>query len=563
MSDRTAGDRRRALWRAVVATRPRWRRVGVSIALGTGAVIAAGALLAISGYLISRAAQQPPILLLTMAIVGVRFFGITRAVLRYLERLVSHDVAFRTLTDLRVRFFRKLVPLVPAAEGARGGELLSRFVGDVDRLQDLYLRALSPPLVALAAGAVGVLAAVLMLPSAGLVIAGVLVGGGVAAPALIKAVARRSGRRQAGARAALTTDMVEIVGGAPEIAVAGREADWERRAGESSARLGSVLRRDSVASGLAVGTQTAIAAGAAVAMAAVAIPAVDDGALAGVLLAALVLLAMASIEAVAPLGAAAASIDAVGDAALRVEEVTERPPPVAEPSEPSPVPDHGRLSMRGVTFGYGDEPDLFEGVSLELAPGEAVALVGASGTGKTTIAELLVRFRDPRAGRVELGGTDLRRLDPDALRQVVRLAPQDAYLFATTIRANLALANPEAGDDGLMQALGRVGLREWAEGLPAGLETEVGESGAQVSGGQRQRIAAARAVASSARFLIFDEPTTHLDPEGAASLLTELSGLAHREGRGVLVITHERARLDGFDRVLELHGGALRGPREA
>ena len=166
----------------------------------------------------SRAAQRPDILLLTTAIVGVRFFGIARAVLRYLERLVSHDLAFRTLTDLRVAFFRRLVPLVPGGLGAvRGADLLSRFVADADRIQDLYLRALGPPLVALAAGALAVGAAAIMLPAAGLVVAAVLLLAGVAAPYLVRRVARRSGRRQAPARAALTADMVAIAGGAPEI----------------------------------------------------------------------------------------------------------------------------------------------------------------------------------------------------------------------------------------------------------------------------------------------------------------------------------------------------------
>ena len=544
------------LARAALATRRRWRRLAASVLLGTGAVIAAGALLAVSGYLVSRAAQRPEILLLMTAIVGVRFFGIIRALLRYLERLISHDLAFRSLTDLRIRFFRRLVPLVPGGlPGTRRADLLSRFVADADRMQDLYLRALAPPLVAVCAGTAAIVAAVLILPAAALVIAVVLLLAGVAAPLLTRLVARRAGRRQAAARAALGADIVEIVGGASEIALAGREADWERRAASSSRRLGRVLRRDALAGGLSAGAAATLAAGAGAAMAAVAIPAVASGELAGVLLAALVLLAIASLEAVAPLGPAAASVDAVADAAARLEAVTGLPT-VAEPRRRRRLPASGVLELDGVGFRYGDGV-VIERADLRLEPGRAVALVGPSGAGKTTLAELLVRFRDPTSGAVRLGGVDARELDEAELRREVRIAPQDAYLFTTAIRENVALARPDASADEIAEALARVGLGEWIASLPDGLATHVGENGAQVSGGQRQRIAAARLLLARARFLIFDEPTTHLDPAGAEALLRELAAIAHDEGRGVLVITHERARLGPFDAVFELRSGTI------
>ena len=458
-----------------------------------------------------------------------------------------------------MRFFERLVPLVPGGlGGAKRADLLSRFVADADRLQDLYLRALVPPMVAVCAGLIGIVVAAVILPAAGLVIAGVLVLAGVAAPWLTRRAARRAGRRQASARATLATDMVEIVEGAPEIALAGREADWERRAADSSGRLERVLRGDALASGLAAGSAAALAAGATTAMAAVAIPAVSSGALAGVLLASLVLLAFASLEAVAPLGPAAASIDAVGESASRLESLTERPVPVVAPPAPVALPESGALAARGVAFGYdADAPLVLDGVELELEPGRCVALVGSSGCGKTTLSELLVRFRDPRFGSLTLGGVDLRELDPERLRDAVRLAPQDAYLFATTIRANVAIARPEATEAEIEGALARAGLGPWIDSLADGIETEVGELGAQVSGGQRQRIAVARLLLADARFLIFDEPTTHLDSAGAAALLAELAALAHREGRGVLVITHETAGLGPCDEVFELRGGAL------
>lgn len=546
------------LRRAVAATRSRRRLLWLAVALGAGAVLASVGLLATSGYLISRAAQRPEILSLGVAIVGIRFFGISRALLRYAERLVSHDLAFRTLTDLRTRFFARLVPLAPAGLANLGrGDLLSRFVGDVDRLQDLYLRALGPPLVAIVAGAGAVVVAALILPAAGLALALALLAAGVLAPALTRWSARSAGRRQAAAQAELGTRLVEIATGSAEIAVAGRADDWIERSDRASGHLAALQRRDALSGGLAAGLGTALAAGAVVAVLAVSIPAVGSGELAGVLLAALALLTMGAFEAVAPLGAAAASLDACASAAQRIDAVLDRPAPVHEPATPAKLAG-GDLELRGLGFRYeASGPWLLDGVDLRLRPGQAVALVGPSGAGKSTLAELAVRFRDPGRGSVRLGGTDLRDAAGDEIRRAIRLCPQDAYLFTTTLRDNVAIGRTGAGDGEISAALENVGLGPWLASLPAGLDTEVGEAGAMVSGGQRQRIAVARLFLADADFLIFDEPTAHLDPAGAAALQARLAALA-RGGPGVLVITHEAHDLTAFDEVLELAENTIR-----
>ncbi len=564
-----------ALWRAVQATRQRRGLLALSVALGTAAVLAAVGLLTTSGYLISRAAQRPEILALSVAIVGVRFFGISRALLRYAERLVSHDLAFRTLTDLRGRLFSRLVPLVPGGvEGLRRSDLLSRFVADVDRLQDLYLRGLAPPLVAVLAGGGSVLVAALILPRAGLALALALLAAGLLSPALTRRSARAAGRRQAGARAALSGELVEIAAGSAEIAAAGRAEDWIARAERRSEGLAALQRREALSGGLAAGLSTGLAAGATVLVAAAAIPAVHSGALAGVLLAALVLLTMGAFEAVAPLGAAATGVDACASAAQRIEAVLDREPPTAEPARPLPLPAGGELAFERVRFRYAEPVDcrvdprfrwsnrqpaaewVLDGVDLTLGPGRAVALLGASGAGKSTLAELAVRFRDPDIGAVSLGGLDLREAAAEEVRTAVRLSPQDAYLFTTSLRDNVAIGRAGASDDEIAAALAAVGLGEWLAALPAGLETEVGEAGAMVSGGQRQRIAAARLFLAEARFLIFDEPTAHLDPAGAADLHERIAALAE-DGPGVLVITHETQGLDAYDETLTLVDGRI------
>jgi thiol reductant ABC exporter CydC subunit len=544
---------RSPLGRIVLATRSRWRRFLLSALLSAVTILAAVGLLTISGYLISRAAERPEILSLTAIIVWVRIFGFSRALFRYAERLVSHDLAFRSLADLRRRFFERLIPLVPGGlDQPASADLLSRFVGDVDRLQDLYLRALTPPVVAAATGLVCVGVAALMLPAAGLVLAVMLLFGGIAAPGLTRWAARVSGRRQARARAALSGALLEVTTGSAEIAVAGREEDWLRRAESADREMVRLQKRDALNGGMATGLTTMLAAGAAVAVTAVAVPAVDEGVMSGILLAALALLAMASFEAVVPLGPAAASLDSCADAAGRVEEITERPAPVSEPDNPVPLPASGSLFFEGVRFSYSpDPPVVLDRADLRVSPGEAVALVGPSGAGKSTISELMVRFRDPDEGRVTLGGVDLRALDSDRVREVIRLAPQDSYLFTGTLGENVALGKPSAAEEEVSGALGRVGLGPWLAGLEEGLGTFVGEGGSMVSGGQRQRIAAARCLLSDARFMVFDEPTAHLDPDGALSLETALVKGRER-GAGIVVITHAIADNANFDRVLVL-----------
>jgi ATP-binding cassette, subfamily C, bacterial CydC len=546
------------LWRMAAATRSRWKLVMASVALGAGAVLAGAGLLATSGYLISRAAQRPDILALGVAIAAVRALAIARAALRYGERLASHDLALRTLADLRRRFFARLVPLVPGGlPGAGRADLLSRFVSDVDRLQDLYLRALGPVAVALVAGAGSVLVALLMAPAAGAVLAAGLLVGGVVVPWLTRAAARAAGRRQAAGRAALTATIVEVAGWAAELAMAGRERDWIERADREGAALMSIQRRDALAAGLAGGLTTAVTGLTATAVALVAIPAVRGDELAGVLLAAVILLALAAFEAVRPLAVAAAGIDACAAAATRIDGVLDSPVPVTDPPAPMAPPRVGALELRGVRFRYDDAgPWLLDGVDLRLEPGRAVALLGPSGCGKTTLAELLVRFRDPAAGAVALGGTDVRDVTQDDLRTAVCLGAQDAHLFDAPIGENVALARPDVTDADLERALRRVGLGSWLDSLPGGLRTAVGEHGAKVSGGQRRRIAAARLLLSPARFLIADEPAAHLDEAGAAALTAELAREA-RAGRGVLVIAHEPHGLEAFDEVLVLHGGGL------
>lgn len=261
-------------------------------------------------------------------------------------------------------------------------------------------------------------------------------------------------------------------------------------------------------------------------------------------------------ESIAPLPGAAQRARACATAAARLEQICAPPPPVNDPAIPSPLPGHGSLGVEHAILSYeSGGPRVLDGLDLELGAGEHVALIGPSGAGKTTLAELLVRFRDPDEGRVTLDGIDVRHISQDTLRAAVLLCGQDAHLFNTSLRENLLIADPGASDGDLWQALTVVELDDWAAVLPQGLDTPVGQCGELVSGGQRQRLALARALLSPAHFLILDEPTAHLDGPLAARVLERV--LAHTPAQGVLVITHTTAALEHFDRVLELADGRL------
>jgi ATP-binding cassette subfamily C protein CydC len=546
-----------ALRRMLAEARPLRRRLALSILLGAGSIAAGVGLMATAGYLISKSALQPPILSLGVAIGLVQLFGVSRAALRYLERLVSHDAAFLFLGRLRVSFFERLEPLVPGGLGsARTGDLLSRFVGNVETMQFLFLRALAPPLVALVACVGAVLAAAIVLPVAAAVLGAGLAVTALFAAAITRRATRASARHEARLRAELTSRVVEALATGPEL-VAFSRVDWELDAIDGIDRdLGRLDRRHGRIAALG---ETLVLFGSGltlVAVLAVATSAVVRGTLGGVWLGMLALLALSSFEAVRPLPLAAQQSGAVASAAERLFELTDRAAPVSEPENPLPIPATGVLRLEDARLRYTpDLPWVLDGASFELRPGRRVALVGGSGAGKTTIAGVLVRFLELDGGRATLDGHDLGAYASDDVRGLVALAGQDAHLFSTTIRENVRFARPGSSDEEIAAALGRAGVWDWASSLPDGLDTYVGDTGDQVSGGQRRRIALARAFLSGARFLILDEPTAQLDRVTAEAILDDL--FAAPSDAGLLVITHDELMLERFDEVLRLENGRV------
>jgi len=524
---------------------------GLTVTFGVG-------LMATAGYLVARAAEQPAILSLTVAIVGVRFFGLGRPIVRYYERLAAHDVALRVLPRVRATVYERLEPLAPAElEGYRRGDLLARLVADVDALPDLHLRGVLPPLAALLAGATAVAAAAAVLPSAALVLAAGLLTAAVAAPALGTALSRRAVRRQAGARGALTADLVELIGAAPEIAVNGGTAGALARLHGADRRLVAVARRDALAGGAADALALAVSGATVAGVLAVAVEASAVGRLDRVLVAMLGLLALASFEAVTPLSGAMRQLAAVLAAGRRVLELVDARPAVVDPPAPAPAPRAPfTVALEGVRARYrpAERPAL-DGVDLRLGPGCRVALVGPSGAGKTTVVNLLLRFLDAEAGRVTIGGVDVRDLRQEDVRGAIAVAGQDSHVFSASVRENVRLGRPRATDREIEEALRRARIWDWVRSLPQGWDTFVGEQGGELSGGQRQRLVLARALLSDAPVLVLDEPTAQLDPPTAERLMRDVLAAAGR--RSVLLITHRPEGLSLVDQVVEIADGRI------
>jgi thiol reductant ABC exporter CydC subunit len=537
--------------RLLALSSPPRARVAISIVLGALAVIFGIGLMATAGWLIARAAQKPDVLELTVGIVLVRFFGLARPIARYLERLSSHDVAFRALAGIRTRFFERIEPLAPAELSAfRSGDLLSRMVGDVDALQNLYLRGLAPPAIALIAGVAAVTAAAVVLPVAGVVLAVGLLVSAVFVP-LTGAAAGRSVRATAQARGELSAEVVELLRSAPELVVHGAEAGTLARVGAADARVAALSRREGVVAGATDGLGVAITGVTVAAVLAVAVSAHSSGTISGVWVATLGLLALASFESVAALPQAGRELSSTLAAGRRVLDLTDRRPRVTEPETALPPPSsQPRLALDAVTAGYGDEPSVVHDLSLVLEPGRRIALVGPSGAGKTTVVNLLLRFLDPREGAVLLDGRDLRDYRLEDVRGAMAVAGQDSHMFATSIRENVKLARPGASDADIVAALRGARIDEWVASLPQGLDTMTGEEGAELSGGQRQRIAIARALLADAPILVLDEPTAHLDAETAQRLMADV--LDATSGRSLLLITHRPEGLDRMDQIITL-----------
>ncbi|MDI1289303.1 MAG: thiol reductant ABC exporter subunit CydC [bacterium] len=535
------------------------RELAVAGLLGAIASASAVALLGASGWLISRAAEMPPVLLLGVAAVLVRTFALSRAVFRYAERLVGHDAAFRGLTGLRVTVYEHLERLAPAGLAAFGrGDLLSRLVADVDAALDLPLRVILPWAQAILVSAATVLFLAFLLPGAGLVVGLLAVCALAVIPWIVARAASSAEARLAPARADVAAAVVQVLDATADIAAFGAASSASSHVRDLDDRLTRLNSRESFALGLGGGLTILVQGVAVSASLGLGVVAVSSGRLEPVWLAVAALLPLALFDVLGGLPSSALAYQRLRGSAKRLAEVELASAPIIDPMDPVALParfegvELHEVSASWPTAAAGSST--LRGVSLRVARGERVGIVGPSGAGKSTLAAVMMGFL-PYDGIVTVSGVDARGVAGDDLRDSIGLLSQQAHMFDTTIADNVRLGNPSASDDEVADALATAQLTAWIDTLPNGTDTQVGVAGIAVSGGERQRLALARLLLARRPFVILDEPTEHLDAATAAALAVTLADALR--GSTVLIVTHRLADLVDVDRIIELQDGAV------
>lgn len=538
---------------------PFWRWLLLSIGLGSLTIASSIALLATSAYLISAAALHPSIAELQVAIVGVRFFGLSRGIFRYLERLTSHETTFRLLGRFRVWFYDTLEPLAPARLGGeRSGDLLNRFITDIETLENFYVRVIAPPLVAL-----------IVIVGSGLFMAGfdvrlsvvllttlVLVGIGLTWLSLV--LGRKPGQVLVEAKANLQADLVDTLQGLPDLLVYDGLPTHFERIRTSQSHLQKAQHRMTAVSAMQSGLIQLLSGLGTWLILVLGILQVNSGRLDGVYLAVIVLAAMASFEAVQGLPMAAQYLESNLRAAKRLFDIADRPPTVQDRSNSQDAPGSTHLNVKDLYFKYPGTPassPTLADIQLDLPRGKHIAILGASGSGKSTLIQLILRFWEFDAGQITLGGQDVRQLTQESMRNCLSVMPQNNYLFNTTLRENLLVANPAADPRQIEEVLKTVCLDELVASLPIGLDTLVGERGLQLSGGERQRIGLARLLLKPASVYLLDEPTAQMDTRLENRIILNLQEALRNDS--LLWITQRMVGLEWMDEILVMQAGYI------
>ncbi len=535
-----------------------WGLVALSVLLSTLTIGASVALIGTSSWLISTAALHPSVADLGVAVVGVRFFGISRGVFRYLERLVSHNVTFQLLARLRVWFYEKLEPLAPARlMEFRSGDLLARVIGDVETLENFYVRVISPSLTAILVGIAVALFFAFFYPPIAVVLAGFFLVLGLILPLLAQSTGRNPGRRMISQRADMQAQVVDGIQGIADILAFGRGRDRGRQISQTGSSYGSTQKQMARISGVYSALNTLLTNLGLWLVLVLVIPQVTAGNINGVMIGTFALMTLASFEAVNPLPLAAQMWNASREAARRLFEVVDVEPAVKDDIRYSKVDNRlSNIEFSNISFAYPTQTNpALRKVTFSVPQGKAVAIVGPSGAGKSTIANLLLRFWDYEAGGIRLGGNQLKDLDSDEVRKQIALVSQNSYFFNTSIRENLRLARRSASPDEMEAAAQAAHIHEFVMKLPQGYDTLIGEQGLRLSGGERQRLAIARALLKNAPVLIFDEPTANLDALTERQVLDTL--FETMRGRTCLLITHRLLGLENMGEILVMDKGTI------
>ena len=544
----------RSLWTLLRCLPKPWLSMLLALLLAWLTGAAGLGLLAASAWLIAMAALHPSITVLSLAIVGVRFFGIARAVCRYGERYVSHDATFRILAHLRVWLYRRIEPLAPFYLGTQSAaSLLDRLVGDVEVLKDLFLRAFLPPATAFfSCLAFAAFSWFFVGPWPALVVLGAYLTAAVILPLWLAGSWRRGAEAVAAERECLQTAAGDLLGGLGELWAFRQTREQARLLGAAAQRLAIAQRRQSLLSGAGEAFGMAVGYGALWLLLWGGIPLVQSGQWSGVDLSVLALSVLALGEFFLLMPAAARYLADGAAAAERIWETAAR----QRPEKGKAVCAGGKLEVQNLSFAYADNlaPALQE-FSFSLEEGKSIAVVGASGAGKSTLVSLLLGFRQPTVGTISLGGMAADSCCEESWRSHFAVVPQQPYFFHLSLADNLRVARPEASLDELRSVLAQTQMLSWLEAEPQGWERSVGEGGGGLSGGQRQRLAIARALLKEAPYWLLDEATAGLDALTAQEIIALMRLVT--VDKGVLWITHHLQGLEAVDEIIVLQQGRI------
>ncbi len=510
-------------------------------------------LLMTSGYIIAKAALQPPMAALELSIAGVRLFGLARGVLRYAERLISHNITFKILSKLRLWFYDAIEPLAPARlMHFKSGDLLQRVVDDIQSLENIYTRVLAPPLTAiLVAALMWILLGVYSMQAALLILLFHILAG-IGVPLLSTRLNRGV---QVGIMKHKTVQQIlalDLFQGIGELQVYGKLPEHleHMRSAEKSKLL--LQRKNALIEGMHDSLTGLLMNAAVISILWALIPAVSTGGMNGISLAVITLAVIASFEPFLPLPAAIKHLEADKHAGKRLFEILDAKPETVTPAAPLPFPSNHDIRVENLSFSYPDSlSKTLNRISFSVNAGQHIAIVGPSGAGKSTITSLFMRFWNCSEGMITIGGHNINLFDPEELRRNISLVSQRTYLFAETIRENLLLAKPGASDEELKKALSAAGLTQFTSKL----DEWTGQHGMKLSGGERQRVAIARILLQNAPVIILDEATANLDGLTEKEVTETLKIIT--AGKTLITITHRLKAMELYDRILVLDKGVI------
>ncbi|HBW4585388.1 TPA: cysteine/glutathione ABC transporter ATP-binding protein/permease CydC [Klebsiella aerogenes] len=531
--------------------------LGVVLAIVT--LLASIGLLTLSGWFLSASAVVGVAGIYSfnymLPAAGVRGAAIIRTAGRYFERLVSHDATFRVLQHLRVATFSKLLPLSPAGLARfRQGELLNRIVADVDTLDHLYLRVISPLVGALVVILVVTIGLSVLDVTLALTLGGIMLATLLLLPPLFYRAGKPTGEQITQLRGQYRQQLTSWLQGQAELMLFNASDRYRKQMEKTEQRWQEAQRRQAELTALSQALMLLIGGIAVIAMLWMASEGVGGNSQPGALIALFVFCALAAFEALAPVTGAFQHLGQVIASARRITQITEQQPEVTFSQQAPQSFSQVALTLNEVTFSYPQQSaPALKDISLQVAAGEHIAILGRTGCGKSTLLQLLTRAWDPTNGQIQLNGQPLSELSETTLRQTMSVVPQRVHLFSATLRDNLLLAAPQASDARLADILERVGLEKLLE--DSGLNSWLGEGGRQLSGGELRRLAIARALLHDAPLMLLDEPTEGLDATTESQILDLLSEVM--SDKTVLMVTHRLRGLARFNQIIVMDNGQI------